>query len=62
MKERIHAFANHYFDIFRDPKATNFQVEEGFAEKCFALGFEMDSGSSFCEKYEFCSFCKYNDE
>ena len=51
MKERIHAFANHYFDIFRDPKATNFQVEEGFAEKCFALGFEMDSGSSFCEKY-----------
>ena len=51
MKERIHAFANHYFDIFRDPKATNFQVKEGFAEKCFALGFEMDSGNSFCEKY-----------
>ena len=51
MKEQIHAFANHYFDIFRDPKTSNFQVEEGFAEKCFALGFEMDSGNSFCEKY-----------
>ena len=51
MKEQIHAFANHYFDIFRDPKASNFQVEEGFAEKCFALGFEMDSGNSLCEKY-----------
>ena len=51
MKEQIHAFANHYFDIFRDPKASNFQVGEGFAEKCFALGFEMDSGNSFCEKY-----------
>lgn len=51
MKEQIHAFANHYFDIFRDSKAANFQVEEGFAEKCFALGFEMDSGNSFCEKY-----------
>lgn len=51
MKEQIHAFANHYFDIFRDPKASNFQVEEGFAEKCFTLGFEMDSGNSFCEKY-----------
>lgn len=51
MKEQIHAFANHYFDIFRDPKASNFQVEEGFAERCFALGFEMDSGNSFCEKY-----------
>lgn len=51
MKERIHEFANLYFDIFRDPKATNFQVEEGFAEKCFALGFEMDSGNSFCARY-----------
>lgn len=51
MKEKIHEFAKFYFDIFRDPKATNFQVEEGFAEKCFALGFEMDSGNSFCEKY-----------
>lgn len=51
MKEKIHDFANHYFDIFRDPKATNNQVEEGFAEKCFALGFEMDSGNSFCARY-----------
>ena len=34
MKKKIHEFANFYFDIFRDPKATNFQVEEGFAEKC----------------------------
>lgn len=51
MNAKIHEFANFYFDIFRDPKSTNFQVEEGFAEKCFALGFEMDSGNSFCEKY-----------
>ena len=51
MKKKIHEFANLYFDVFRDPKATNFQVEEGFAEKCFALGFEMDSGNSFCARY-----------
>ena len=51
MKEKIHEFANHYFNIFRDPKASNIQVEEGFAEKCFALGFEMDSGNSFCANY-----------
>lgn len=51
MKERICAFANYYFNIFRDPKSTNNQVEEGFAEKCFALGFEMDCGNSFSEKY-----------
>lgn len=51
MKEKTHEFANHYFNIFRDPKASKIQVEEGFAEKCFALGFEMDSGNSFCAKY-----------
>lgn len=51
MKEKIYEFANHYFNIFRDPKATNRQVEEDFADKCFALGFEMDCGNSFCEKY-----------
>lgn len=47
----IHEFAKKYFDLYRSPKTTNFQVEEGFAEECFALEFKMDSGNSFCEKY-----------
>lgn len=51
MKEKINEFANYYLNIFRDPESTNYQVEEGFAEKCFVLGFEMDCGKSFCEKY-----------
>ena len=51
MNKAIYAFAKYYFNIYRNPKATNFQVEEGFAEKCFSLGFEMDSGNSFIEKY-----------
>ena len=51
MKKDIYAFAKYYFNIYRNPKATNFQVEEGFADKCFSLGFQMDSGNSFCEKY-----------
>ena len=51
MNKDIYAFAKYYFNIYRNPKATNFQVEEGFAEKCFSLGFEMDSGNSFIEKY-----------
>ena len=51
MKKEIYAFAKYYFNIYRNPKATNFQVEEGFADKCFSLGFQMDSGNSFCEKY-----------
>ena len=51
MNKDIYAFAKYYFNIYRNPKATNFQVEEGFAKKCFSLGFEMDSGNSFIEKY-----------
>lgn len=51
MNKEIYAFAKYYFNIYRNPKSTNFQVEEGFAEKCFSLGFEMDSGNSFCERY-----------
>jgi len=51
MNKDIYAFAKYYFNIYRNPKATNFQVEEGFAEKCFSLGFKMDTGVSFLEKY-----------
>ncbi len=47
----VNAFAMKYLDLYRNPKTTNFQVEETFADECFALGFEMDSGNSFCEKY-----------
>lgn len=51
MNTEIYNFAKYYFNIFRSSKATNFQVEEGFAEKCFSLGFEMDCGKSFIERY-----------
>ena len=51
MNKDIYAFAKYYFNIYRSPKATNFQVEDGFDDKCFSLGFEMDSGNSFREKY-----------
>lgn len=51
MNKDIYTFAKYYFNIYRNPKATNFQVEEGFADKCFSLGFQMDSGNSFCERY-----------
>lgn len=51
MNQKINAFAMKYLDLYRNPKTTNIQVEETFADECFALGFEMDSGNSFCEKY-----------
>ncbi len=51
MNQKINAFAMKYLDLYRNPQTTNIQVEETFADECFALGFEMDSGNSFCEKY-----------
>lgn len=51
MNKEIYAFAKYYFNIYRNPKSTNFQVEEGFADKCFSLGFKMDTGVSFLEKF-----------
>lgn len=51
MNKEIYEFAKYYFNIFRNPQSTNGQVEEGFVEKCFALGFEMDCGNSFKERY-----------
>lgn len=51
MDSRIHDFADHYFNLYCDPRTTNKQVCDGFAEKCFDLGFEMDCGNAFCERY-----------
>lgn len=51
MNKDIYEFAKYYFNIFRNPQSTDSQVEEGFAEKCFALGFEMDAGNSLKERY-----------
>ena len=51
MDSRIHDFADHYFNLYRDPRTTNKQVCDGFAEKCFALGFEMDCGNAVGERY-----------
>ena len=35
-KQMIHEFAKKYFDLYRNPKTTNSQVEDRFAEECFA--------------------------
>ena len=51
MNQKVNAFAMKYLDLYRNPQTTNIQLKEIFADECFALGFEMDSGNSFCEKY-----------
>lgn len=46
LNQKVNAFAMKYLDLYRNPKTTNIQVEETFADECFALGFEIDSGNS----------------
>lgn len=43
----IHEFAVRWFEKYRSPDTSEQEVEEGFSEECFALGFEMDCGKSF---------------
>lgn len=48
----IHAFAVKWFDMFRNTKTVNHEVEDStFADECFSLGFEMDCGKAFEAAY-----------
>ncbi|MDQ0155453.1 hypothetical protein [Robertmurraya andreesenii] len=44
---QINEFAIKWLEKYRNAKATETEVAEGFADECFALGFEMDCGKSF---------------
>lgn len=45
--KEIHEFVIRWFEKYRSPNTTEAEVEEGFADECFTLGFEMDCGKSF---------------
>lgn len=45
--KQINKFAVKWFEKYRNSKTTEREVVEGFADECFALGFEMDCGESF---------------
>ena len=50
--KQIHDFAVKWCDKFRDPKINYIDlVEHYMADDCAALGFEMDCGNAFSEKY-----------
>jgi hypothetical protein len=40
--KEIHEFAVRWFEMYRSLDTAEHEVEEGFADECFALGFEMD--------------------
>ena len=45
-KQKIYDFAVKYLKLYENQKTLEHEVEEGFADQCFALGFEMDCGKA----------------
>lgn len=50
--KQIHDFAVKWCDKFRDQNISSLEVTDHFmADECKTLGFEMDCGHAFTEKY-----------
>lgn len=49
--KKIHEFAIKYLKRYSKRTTCGHEVEEGFAEECFALDFVMDCGQSFTAAY-----------
>lgn len=50
--KKIHTFAVKWFEKFRDPDINHQEITEHYmGDECAALGFEMDCGNAFAEKY-----------
>lgn len=45
--KKLNEFASKYLKLYMSKETAGHQVEEGFAEECWALGFEMDCGKAF---------------
>ena len=54
----IHYFAVRYIDMFNDPKADYLKLENDLGKDCGDLGFDMDVGESFIERYSKDAFHK----
>lgn len=50
--QKIIAFADKWIPKFEDKNTSIFELlEKDFGDDCIALNFNMDTGTSFCEKY-----------
>lgn len=58
--QKLHEFAIMYHALYENPKTDEIEVEDGFADKCFSFGFEMDCGKAFIEIFSEDAF--YNSE
>lgn len=54
----IHEFAVKYSRLYVNPQTTEREVEEGFADQCFAFDFEMDCGNRFIDTFSSDAFYK----
>lgn len=63
MKEDIKEFAEKYLKLYKDENISKYDLEEyaPFAEDCFRLGFNMDTGKGFIEKYSSDAFKRAED-
>ena len=43
--QQVNDFAHKWLTLYRADSTTEGMVTEGFADDCFALGFEMDTGN-----------------
>ena len=57
-QEKIHSYALKWLQIYEDDNTPGGLLEEDFAPDCFDLGFEMDCGTSFEDRYSFEAFSK----
>ena len=49
--DEISTFASKYLGLYESESTSIPDVEEGFADACFAFGFEMDCGQRFIGRY-----------
>ncbi len=57
----IKGFAKEYLELYQNPDSTDDDLFEGFGDRCFDLGFKMDCGKSFAEKYSIIDLGDYRE-
>lgn len=51
-KKKVYDFAVEWLDKYMNPEIPDCELEKGFADACFTIGFEMDCGESFGAAYD----------
>lgn len=57
-KADIYSFAVRFYDMFNDPRVDYLTLENDLGKECDNLGFEMDVGESFIDRYSKDAFHK----